>query len=181
MSAENADPGKLPVRLVVALLAVILGATALVMGLSGSDAPPSIPSDAVRRGDIAVYGAYVREPATTTAAAYFTIVNVGDEQDTLTTVSSPIASSASLHDVGKKAPTASEQMDSGSMVPTPTVVIEPGARIALEPAAGHMMLEGITGTIAPGSTVNLKLVFERAGTVTVKAPVIGLADPAPKT
>ncbi|WP_106848424.1 copper chaperone PCu(A)C [Blastococcus sp. Marseille-P5729] len=182
MSADPQDPGKLSVRLVVALLAVILGATALVIGLTrGDDPPPELPADAVRQGDIAVYGAYVREPATDTAAAYFTMQNVGDQPDTLIAVSSPVAASAMMHDVGKKAPTAEDGMDTGSMVPSPTVVLKAGQVIALEPGGGHMMLEGVTGTIAPGSTVNLMLVFEKAGTLTIKAPVVGLTEPAPST
>lgn len=182
MSADPQDPGTLPVRLVIALLAVILGATALIVGLtSGGDDPAELPADAVRQGDIAVYGAYVREPATDTAAAYFTMQNIGEQADTLTTVSSPVAASAMMHDVGKRAPTADQGMDTGSMVPSPTVVLEAGQAIALEPGGGHMMLEGISGTIAPGSTVNLILVFEKAGTITIKAPVVGLTDAAPST
>lgn len=178
MSAEPADPGKLPVRLVIALLAVILGATAFAMGLGRDDAP-ALPEDAVQQNGIAVYGAYLREPATDTAAAYFTVVNVGDETDTLKTVSSPAASSSMLHDVGKKPLSEDTGIDSASMVPTGEVVLDPGEAMVLQPTAGHMMLEGITGTIVPGSTVNLVLVFEKAGTITIKAPVIGLTEPAP--
>jgi hypothetical protein len=182
MSVEPIDPGRLPVRLVVALLAVILGATALVLGLRNSQNgdSPALPDDAVVRGDIAVYGAYVREPATDTAAAYFTVRNLGEQADTILAVSSPVAASAMLHDIGKKAPTADQGMDSGSMVPTPTVEISPGQTITLQPGAGHLMLEGVSGSLAPGSTVNLILVLDRAGTITVKAPVIGLTEPAPK-
>lgn len=179
MSADAVEPGKLPVRLVIALLAVLIGAAALIVGLTSRDDAPELPSDAVRQGDVAVYGAYVREPATDTAAAYFSMTNVGDAADTLVAVSSPVSASASMHDVGKKAPDGGEGMDSGSMVPTPTVELAPGDTITLEPAGGHMMLEGVSGSLAPGSTVNLQLVFEKAGTITVKAPVIALTAPAP--
>lgn len=178
MSAD-ADPGRISVRLVVALLAVILGAAALIAGSTGGDDPPALPQDAVRQGDIAVYGAYVREPVTDTAAAYFSMTNVGDAKDTLITVSSPVAKSASLHDVGKKAPSGAEGMDAGSMVPTATVELEPGQTVTLQPAGGHMMLESVSGSLQPGSTVNLQLVFESAGTITVQAPVIALTAPAP--
>lgn len=179
MSADAAEPGKISVRLVVALLAVIIGATALIVGLTAGDDPPALPDDAVRQGDIAVYGAYVREPATDTAAAYFSMTNVGDAKDTLIAVSSPVANSASLHDIGKEAPSGDEGMDAGSMVPTPTVELRPGQTITLEPAAGHMMLESVSGSLQPGSTINLQLVFESAGTITVQAPVIALTAPAP--
>ncbi|WP_153503305.1 copper chaperone PCu(A)C [Cumulibacter manganitolerans] len=181
MSVDQVDPGRLPWRLVIALLAVVLGATALVMGLRGGDRSPRLPSDAVTQGGIAVYGAYVREPATDTAAAYFTIRNIGDTADTVVAVSSPVAKSAMLHDVGKKPMSDEGPMDSGSMVPSPTVVLEPGDVVTLQPGSGHLMLDGVTGTIVPGSTVNLKLVLEHAGTITVKAPVVGLTERAPST
>ncbi|MFV0532863.1 MAG: copper chaperone PCu(A)C [Cumulibacter sp.] len=180
MSAEQPEPGKLPVRLVIAMLAVIMGATALIVGLTRTDtAESNLPSDAVRQGGIAVYGAYVREPATNTAAAYFAMTNVGDSTDTLVAVSSPVSTSAMLHDVGKDELNGTGGMDSGSMTPTPEVELEPGETVTLAPTAGHMMLEGVSGTLEPGSTVNLHLVFENAGTITVKAHVIALTDPAP--
>jgi periplasmic copper chaperone A len=179
MSADTAEPGKLPVRLVIALLAVILGATALIVGLTSGDEPPELPKDAVRQGDIAVYGAYVREPATDTAAAYFSMTNVGDAKDTLIAVASPVAASASMHDIGKDAPSGDQGMDSGSMVPTPTVQLQPGDTVTLKPAGGHLMLEGVSGSLQPGSRINLQLVFEHAGTITIKAPVIALTAPAP--
>lgn len=179
MSAEAAEPGKLPVRLVIALLAVILGAAALVVALTSGDDPAELPTDAVRQGDIAVHGAYVREPASDTAAAYFSMTNVGDANDTLVAVSSPVAASASMHDVGKKPPTSEGGMGSGSMVPTPTVELAAGGTITLEPAGGHMMLEEVSGSLQPGSSINLRLVFDTAGIITVEAPVIGISDPAP--
>lgn len=179
MSADAAEHRKRPVRLVVALVAVILGATALVVGWTSGEDPPELPKDAVSQGDVAVHGAYVREPATDTAAAYFTMTNLGDAKDTLITVSSPVAASASMHDIGKDVPTGAEGMDSGSMVPTPNVQLQPGDTITLQPAGGHMMLEGVTESLQPGSTVNLQLVFENAGTITVEAPVIGITEPAP--
>lgn len=179
MSAETVDQGTLPVRLVLALLAIILGTTALVVGLTAGDDEPELPSDAVRRGDIAVYGAYMREPVTENAAAYFSMTNVGDTADTLIAVSSPVAAAASMHDVGKKAPDGSGGIDSGSMVPTPSVQLKAGQTITLEPAGGHLMLEKVSGSLQPGAIVNLRLVFETAGTIAVKAPVIALTDPAP--
>lgn len=186
--AASGDPreGTLPVRLVVALLVVILGATVLLFGLlrddPDEDTRAAIPGSAVWAGDIAVYGAYAREPVTDTAAAYFVMTNTGDEPDVLTSVSTPVAASAMLHDVGVAPPTGAAgepQLGAGSMVPTPEVQIAPGETITLQPAAGHVMLEQLSGSIAPGSTINLHLVFENSGTVTVQARVIGLSDPAP--
>lgn len=187
-TTEVSDPreGTLPVRLVVALLVVILGATVLLSSLlsddPGDEARDQVPGSAVWAGDIAVYGAYAREPVTDTAAAYFVMTNTGDEADVLTSVSTPVAAAAMLHDVGKAPATAAPgepQLGAESMTPTPDVVVEPGQTITLEPTAGHVMLEQLSGTLAPGSTINLHLVFEKAGTVTVKTKVIGLSDPVP--
>lgn len=178
MSPEESvrEPGRLSARLVIAALAVIAG---LVVGMNGGDDEVALPADAVRRGDIAVYGAYVREPASDTAAAYFTIRNVGEADDTITGVSSPVATSAMLHDIGKAPLGAGSPMDTGSMVPSEQVVVKAGETIVLQPSGGHLMLTGVTGTLAPGSTVNLQLVLEKAGIITVKAPVLALTAPAP--
>lgn len=179
MSADAVKPGKPPMRLVIALLAAFLGATALIVGWTSGEDPLELPKDAVSQGDIAVYGAYVREPATNTAAAYFTMTNAGDTDDVLVAVSTPVAASASMHDIGIDPPTGEEGMDSDSMTPTPNVRLQPGATITLQPAGGHIMLEGLRASLQPGTTVNLQLIFENAGTITIKAPVIGITDTAP--
>lgn len=175
----------IPLRLVIPVIAIVLGAAALVWGLTvqgaGSSGAAQVPKDAVRQGGIAIFGQYVREPAgTPEAAAYLSIMNTSTTPDKLLSISSDASGSAVAHDVG---------MDMGSMpstantamqmTPTPTFAIAAGKTVTLKPGAGHIMLEQITASLAPGSSVKLTLTFKNAGTVTVTAKVIAIGAPAP--
>lgn len=177
-------------RLVVPVFAIALGIFAFVRGFDSPPKPasaPVVPASAIKAGDIAVYGAYVREPATTqTAAAYLVITNIGQKTDTLSSVSSGASTSAMMHDVNTSGPTtaapsnAEQAMGAETMTATPNVAIKPGQTITLKPGAGHIMLEGLIGAIVPGQTVNLLLNFDRAGGVVVPAPVIAIGAAPPK-
>lgn len=180
----------LPIGRVAAAVACLLGVAGLVRGLVPSDpsgagptqAAVPVPADAVVTGDIAVYGAYLREPASPdTAAAYLTMVNVGDQDDRLIEVASGASRSASIHDV----PTGAEPTPnptggaSVGMDETGDVTLSPGKKITLSPGNGHIMLEGLTGTLAAGQQVSLLLTFDRAGQVLLQVPVIGIGAPVP--
>lgn len=180
----------LPMRLVVPVFAIAFGIFAFVKGFDSPPQPvsaPVVPASATKAGDIAVYGAYVREPASTqTAAAYLVITNIGKKTDTLSSVSSGASTSAMLHDVNTSgttmaAPSNAEQAGGvETMTATPNVAIKPGQTITLKPGAGHIMLEGLIGPIVPGQTVNLLLSFARAGGVVIPAPVIAIGAAPPK-
>lgn len=179
--------GRIPFLLLAAVLAVVVGAAGLVRGLvepAAAEPTVAIPASAVRAGPIAVYGAWIREPATAaTAAAYLTITNTGAGSDTLIGVTTGASQSASMHDIGKpvavKPKTAEEAMGAETMVEDASVPIRPGQTITLKPTAGHIMLEQLIGTLAPGQSVNILLQFERAGTIVVDAPVVAIGDPPP--
>lgn len=187
---DTARRSSLPLRLVVSVFAIALGVFALIKGFSpdqsSGEGKPDIPASAVTAGDIAVYGAYVREPATAqSAAAYLTITNIGAKTDTLTSVSSGASTSAAMHDVntsettGAKPSTADEAEGAQTMTETPRVQIKVGQMIELKPGAGHIMMEGLIGQLKPGQTVNLLLNFEGAGAIVVTAPVIAIGAKPP--
>ena len=48
-----------------------------------------------------------------------------------------------------------------------------GATITLKPGSYHFMITGLKPTVAVGDTLQLDLVFERAGKVVLKAEVKG--------
>lgn len=180
----------LPVGLVAAAIACLLGVVGLVRGLTPSDAGDgpteaaavSVPADAVVTGDIAVYGAYLREPASPdTAAAYLTMVNLGDQDDRLIEVASGASTSASIHDVRTGAEPTPNPTGGASvgMDETGAVTLSPGKKITLSPGNGHIMLEGLTGTLSAGQQVSLLLTFDRAGQVLLQVPVIGIGAPVP--
>lgn len=188
MTDSAAGRRGLPLRLVVAVFAIALGVFAFARGFGGppkTASAPVVPASATKVGDIAVYGAYVREPASPqTAAAYLVVTNIGDKTDTWTSVSTGASSSAMMmHYVttSPAAPSDADQAEGGeTMTETPQVVIKPGQTVTFKPGAGHIMLEGLIGAITPGQTVSLLLHFQRAGAVVVSAPVIAIGATPPK-
>lgn len=57
------------------------------------------------------------------------------------------------------------------MEPVPRIVVPSVARVELKPGGYHLMLIGLERALAPGQTVTLILVFERAGPITARAAV----------
>jgi hypothetical protein len=118
-------------------------------------------------GDIAVTGAWIREPAEgqTTSAAYATIANGGDVDVTLVSASVPFDATVEIHET--------TMSDDGTMqmqeVPE-GFVVPAGGSFSLEPGGPHIMMldidpADITGTIA------VTLAFDDGSEVVVGAPV----------
>ncbi len=99
------------------------------------------------------------------SAAYLTITNTGSSADTLLSASSPSAASVELHQ------TMTDASGMTGMASMDGLAIPAGGTVTLEPGAGHLMIMGLTSDLAPGDTIDLALVFQTAGTVTVKAQV----------
>lgn len=174
----------LPIRLIIPVLAIVLGTAALVWGLTmqgaGSSGAAKVPKDAVRQGGIAIYGQYVREPASAEAAAYLSIMNTSTKPDLLLSISCDASASAVAHDVGMSMGSApSTQNTAMAMTPTPTFAIEAGKTVTLKPGEGHIMLEQLTKPLTPGMPVQMTLTFKNAGAVTVTAKVIAIGAAAP--
>lgn len=162
------------VRTVGVLLAVGLVVGAALLGGSGSGSEAAgaepLPAEAVVVGDIAVYDAYVREPASpANAAAYFVVRNSGSTEDELVSVTTSAAPTVSLHDL----PGGMSGHHAGGRL-----LIEAGQTVRLSPGNGHAMLEAPTAALATGDTVTLSLTFTHAGGLTLHVPVIAIgADP----
>ena len=145
-----------------ALIAPVVLAAALAVGAcatsgSASSGPSQQP--------IAVSGAWARPaPAGGQTAAYFTITN-GGSADRLVKVQCPIAGSAMLH----RTATDSSGMTGMSMVDA--MAIPADSEVTLEPGGFHVMLTGLDRALAAGETIELSLVFERAGTIVVPATI----------
>ena len=147
-----------PVTVLFALLATLLVAC-------GSAAPASPAAEP--GGSLAVRDAWVRAADEGgMSAAYLTIANGTPTDDALVGVSAPdLATSASLHET-----TTGDDGMTG-MHHTPSILIPGNGTVALEPGGFHVMLEGMKRSLVAGATVRLVLTFERAGAVTVDAPV----------
>lgn len=147
-------------RRAAALLAVAgLAAVALGACSTGATTAPSAATPVIS-------DAWVRPPmgADRPAAGYLTIMNPGAAPDALIGVTSPIAMSCEIHE------TSMDSSGMAGMQPIDRLEIPAGGTVTLEPGGYHLMLMGAEA-MTVGSTVELRLEFETAGTVVVQAEI----------
>ena len=100
------------------------------------------------------------------AAAYLSVANSGQQDDTLLSVATPIAHQAQLHNMS---------MEGGIMrmrEMADGISLRPGETVRLAPGGMHIMLLGIKQPLKKGDHFPLTLHFEHAGTVNVDVPVL---------
>jgi periplasmic copper chaperone A len=97
-------------------------------------------------------------------AVYVAISNHGSQPDALVAAVTEAATSVELH----------ETVDQGGkmvMRPLPKFDVPAGGKLEMKPGSYHIMLLRLKQDLKPGDTVNLTLTFEKAGLVSVHAPV----------
>ncbi len=117
--------------------------------------------------DMVINNAWVREvpPGSSVSAIYMTIENNGDEDDKLVSLSSKAAESAELH-------TSKVDNDGiATMEMIEVLDIPSNNSIEFEPGGMHVMLIGLKQSLVGKDSVDLKLVFEKAGEVMIEVPV----------
>ncbi len=114
---------------------------------------------------LSVEDAWVRLPATEggNGAAYFRLVNNGNEADTLLSVDSPLAT-AEIHQ------TVMKENDVMGMEPVDSVRIPAKGEVEFKQGGLHIMLISLKQPLATGDTIPLTLQFERAGELKVELP-----------
>jgi len=102
----------------------------------------------------------------TSAAVYFTLANSGG-RDRLLSVDAEGVGKASLHETSMDGDIMRMRaIDGGIEVPA-------RGRVRLSANGRHVMIQDLATPLAVGSTVRLKLRFERQGLVEIAAPVSG--------
>ena len=97
-------------------------------------------------------------------AAYLTIVNRGATADRLTSAESDVAGSVELHQTIVKDNVM-------SMSPVEAIDVPANGRVELKPGGYHIMLVGLKQDLKAGSTIQLTLVFEKAGRTNLNVEV----------
>ncbi len=158
MTRRRGAPNPIPRWKPAAGLWIALLAAVVACSEQYADAPP---------GDaLTVRDAYVPAPPLDVAALYLEIDNPTDQDDRLVSASSPVAQHTMLHRTEIDGATARMvHAERGFEVPA-------GASLPLAPGGRHVMLMGLTETLAEGDTVRVDLVFERAGVRAVEARVV---------
>jgi hypothetical protein len=97
-------------------------------------------------------------------AVYVTIENYGGAPDALLAAATDAARTVELH----------ETINEGGVMrmrPLRKFEVAGGARLEMKPGGHHIMLLGLTRDLKPGDTVKVTLTFEKAGPMTIEAPV----------
>jgi len=138
----------------------LLVAAAAAFCLTLPAAAPVAAHDGVHIKD-----AYARASAMS-GAVFFTIENHQTEDDRLIAAASDVAAKVELHTHKSDGNGVMQMM----AVPEGFVVPGNGSH-ALARGGDHVMMMGLKAPLATGDTVSLTLTFEKAGVVTLEAPV----------
>ena len=126
----------------------------------------------VSASDVVVMNAFARAsaaPVAKSAAAYVSVMNHGAAPDRLIAIKTPAAGSAGLHKT---------EMADGAMKMEAAGPLDIPANGILEmkPGGYHIMLMGLEAPLKQGETLELTLVFGKAGELKVSVPVGGVAE-----
>jgi len=158
------------VALLVVVAAVVLGVGVVLTSRSGNDEPAA---DEATTAGISVRRAWTG-PNRGATAVYLTIDNRGGE-DRLVAASTEVAETASVMggESDVRHTDGGEGEGAGAATTTATVDLTvPSGTTGLRPGARHLMLQGVTGELQPGTTFPLRLEFEHAGPVEVEVEVV---------
>ena len=119
-------------------------------------------------GDITIEDSYFRTsgPTAKSGAAFFVVVNHGDQPDRLIGVASDLAKKVEIHthvDAGDGV-MQMRPVEGGLPIPAQSDHL-------LKRGGDHVMFMGLTRRVANGDTVKLTLTFEVAGEIVVDVPV----------
>jgi len=162
-----------PFAALLLLLTLAIAFTTVACGDDDDDddaTPGTTPAvtDGTRVGDLTISGEWVRPTTNAVSAAYMTVHNSG-AADTLVKATTPLTGTVQLHEVITEGSSSKMQEKAGGF-PVPA-----NGMLELKPGSFHIMLMDLKAPIKEGETVSLTLTFEKAGEVTLKAPV----KPAP--
>ena len=102
----------------------------------------------------------------TSGSIYMVLKNSGDAADTLLSASSPACGSIEFHETVMK-----EDGSMGMNLIDKPLEISAGGEVALEPGGLHAMCIMKNDAFAPGTSVDVTLVFEKSGEQTVTAEI----------
>lgn len=123
---------------------------------------------AFAESEIKIEDAYARASGMNAmaGAAFFQIMNHGDEDDRLIAARSDVAKRVELHTHKETAEGVMRMVEVEEGFP-----VAAGAMHALQRGGDHVMFMGLNQPFEDGSTISVTLVFEKAGEMTVEIPV----------
>ena len=142
----------------------------LALAACGADDSETTAATATTAGlSVAASSAYMPQPVSDMAAGFLTIVNNSGTKDELTSVTSDVAGSVTVHEtVG------------GAMEEADNLAVPAHGQLVFKSGGNHLMFEKLKRTPKQGQTVSVELHFAKSDPVVVKMPVKA-ATYTPKT
>ena len=148
----------LPSRLTLATLGLLVGLAVVATAPRAAATPVAHP-------ELSVEAAWARPaPAGMMSAAYLTIANRGEEDDTLVGATTDVAGVVEVH-------TTDMQGGVMRMRPAGPLVIGAGSVVNFQPGGLHIMLIDLKSELAAGGEFALTLQFTHSGELKVTATV----------
>ncbi|MDZ7720111.1 MAG: copper chaperone PCu(A)C [Balneolaceae bacterium] len=120
-----------------------------------------LPSDGIE-----VAGAWARPGREAgVSAIYMNILNGSAQADTLTSISSPVAGMAEVHE------TYEQEEGMMGMRPAETVVLPARGSLSLKPGGLHVMLMQLNRELKEGDSIDFTIEFANGAEMTLSAPV----------
>ena len=120
-------------------------------------------------GDLMLKAPFARAtlPNQPVAGAFLTISNVGNEDDVLVAVSSPISERGEVHEMKMDGDTMKmRELADGLVIPA-------GETVELKPGGYHLMFMQLNAPLVEGEMVEMTLEFENSGSITVPFAIMG--------
>lgn len=139
-------------------------------GAAASHTPPSTGA-AVRTASrrLSVHDVAVGATHATDTAAYLRVDNPTDDADRLVAVTSPDATSITMHESDDRGGVSEMRRVDALAVPA-------RGSLRLDPGGSHLMVSGVRAPVEAGDAVRLHLVFDHAPAVEVTAVAVPLQD-----
>ena len=143
---------------------------ALLGGVAGCGSRPGATGAQGEIGSLVISRAAIIEPiGPTPAVLYFSVTNRGGERDALVAVTVAGTERSDLHRTVTRAGLA-------WMEPAREIAIPAGTTIDFVPGGNHVMVQGGAGHLRRGARIEVRLVFRRAGSLQVAAPVLAYRE-----
>ncbi|MFF0794793.1 copper chaperone PCu(A)C [Streptomyces spiralis] len=139
------------------VIGTVLAGTLLLTGCGG----PASAEPGGGRAELSVNSSYMPQPVSDSmAAGFLTIVNNGDAEDELTSVTSDAAGDVTVHEtVG------------GAMRQVDRLAVPAHGRLVFRSGGNHLMFDQLKHKPEQGQTVTLDLHFAKSGDLRVEMPV----------
>lgn len=136
-------------------------ALAATLALAGCEGSGPGADEAAKKPDLKVTGAYIPEPTMDDmAAGFLTVTNKGGAADSLTSATSDVAGSVTLHST-----------KGGAMKEEKSFGVPAGGELRFVSGGNHLMLEELKRKPKRGEKVALTLHFRKSDPITVEVPV----------